>query len=196
MPGSEEPGDDRALVERATRGDREAFGWLVRRHQDRIFNVAYQVVRNRDDALDVAQEAFVRAFASLPTFKGEASFTTWIHRIAVNLAIDCLRRRRRGDPQDYDDSRAAPEDGEIGASAPENPETALGSRQVRALLARGLEQLPPVHRAVLVLREIEGLSYEEIAQAVDCSLGTVMSRLFYARRKLRKVLQPMLDDLR
>ena len=97
MPGPEERADDRTLVERATRGDRDAFGALVQRHQDRVFNLAYQVVRNREDALDVAQEAFVKAFASLPSFKGEASFTTWMHRIVVNLAIDCLRRRRRGD---------------------------------------------------------------------------------------------------
>ncbi len=196
MPGPEERADDRSLVERATRGDREAFGALVQRHQDRIFNLAYQVVRNREDALDVSQEAFVKAFASLSSFKGEASFTTWMHRIVVNLAIDCLRRRRRGDPAGYDDRLALPEDGETGFAAPDDPERALETRQVRSLLARGIQALPPAHRAVLVLREIEGLSYDEIARVVGCNLGTVMSRLFYARRKLRKVLQPNLDDLR
>lgn len=98
MPGSEGQADDRALVKRAAQGDRDAFGTLVLRHQTRVFNVAYQVVRNREDALDVAQEAFAKAFASLSSFKGEAGFTTWIHRIVVNLAIDCLRRRRRGEP--------------------------------------------------------------------------------------------------
>lgn len=196
MPGAETRADDRALVERATAGDREAFGALVQRHQDRVFNLAYQVVRNREDALDVAQEAFVKAFASLSSFKGQASFTTWMHRIVVNLAIDCLRRRRRGDPTAYDDRLALPEGGETGQSAADDPESALESRQVRSLLTRGIEALPPAHRAVLVLREIEGLSYEEIAASVGCSLGTVMSRLFYARRKLQKVLQPNLDDLR
>ncbi len=196
MPGSEERADDRHLVEQATRGDREAFGSLVRRHQDRAFNVAYQVVRNRDDALDVAQDAFVKAFASLSSFKGDASFSTWLHRIVVNLAIDCLRRRRRGDPTTYDDRLAVPEEAGASQAAPDTPETALESRQVRSLLARGIQALPPAHRAVLVLREIEGLSYEEIARAVGCSLGTVMSRLFYARRKLQKVLGSNLDDLR
>jgi RNA polymerase sigma-70 factor, ECF subfamily len=196
MPGPEGRADDRTLVEQAARGDREAFGALVQRHQDRIFNLAYQIVRNREDALDVAQEAFVKAFASLPRFKGEASFTTWMHRIVVNLSIDCLRRRRRGDPGAYDDRLAVPEDAGQNLAAPGDPETALETQQVRSLLSRGIQTLPPAHRAVLVLREIEGLSYEEIARAVGCSLGTVMSRLFYARRKLQKVLQPNLDDLR
>ncbi len=196
MPGAEGRADDRQLVERAARGDREAFGALVQRHQDRVFNLSYQVVRNREDALDVAQEAFVKAFASLSSFKGDASFTTWMHRIVVNLAIDCLRRRRRGDATSYDDRVAVPEEGDVGPAAPENPETTLGARQVRSLLSRGLEALPPTHRAVLVLREIEGLSYEEIARAVGCNLGTVMSRLFYARRKLQKALRLHWDDLR
>ena len=196
MPGPEESGDDRALVDRAARGDRDAFGVLVRQHQDRVFNIAYQVVRNREDALDVGQEAFVKAFASLPSFKGESSFTTWIHRITVNLAIDCLRRRRRAGPTGYDDRLARPQVAEADLAVPEDPGSALEARQVRSLLARGIQALPPAHRAVLVLREIEGLSYEQIAQAVGCSLGTVMSRLFYARRKLQKVLQPNLDDLR
>src|SRR5512136_3104099 len=150
MPGPEERADDRALVERATRGDREAFGALVQRHQDRVFNLAYQVVRNREDALDVAQEAFVKAFAALSSFKGEASFTTWIHRIVVNLAIDCLRRRRRGDPTTYDDRLAVPDDVEASPAAAEDPQTALEAQQVRALLARGIQALPPAHRAVLV----------------------------------------------
>ncbi len=196
MPCAEGRADDRQLVERAARGDREAFGALVQRHQDRVFNLSYQIVRNREDALDVAQEAFVKAFASLSSFKGDASFATWVHRIVVNLAIDCLRRRRRGDATSYDDRVAVSEEGDVGPVASENPETALGARQVRSLLSRGLEALPPAHRAVLVLREIEGLSYDEIARAVGCNLGTVMSRLFYARRKLQKTLRPHWDDLR
>ena len=196
MPGPEGRADDRDLVERSTRGDREAFGVLVRRHQDRVFNLAYHVVRNREDALDVAQDAFVKAFSSLSSFKGEASFTTWMHRIVVNLAIDCLRRRRRGEPSGYDDRRALSEEASASFVASDDPETVLETRQIRSLLGRGIQALPPAHRAVLVLREIEGLSYEEIGRVVGCSLGTVMSRLFYARRKLQKVLQPNLDDLR
>ncbi len=190
------PGDDRGLVERAAQGDREAFGALVQRHQDRAFNLAYQIVRNREDALDVAQEAFVKAYGSLPNFKGEASFTTWIHRIVVNVAIDTLRRRRRGNPTPYDDQRAMSEEVEGGPTTPDDPEAALGARQVRSLLRRGIQALPPAQRAVLVLREIEGMTYEEIARAVGCNPGTVMSRLFYARRRLAQVLAAHRDDLR
>jgi RNA polymerase sigma-70 factor (ECF subfamily) len=183
-------------VERAKQGDREVFATLVRRHQDRAFNLAYQMVRNREDALDISQEAFARAYTSLPAFKGEASFGTWLHRIVVNLAIDSLRRRRVAGTAAYDDARAAPMDQVAEPSTPDDPATALESKQVRALLARGITLLPAAQRAVLVLREIEGMTYEEISQAVGCTLGTVMSRLFYARRRLQQVLKDHLADLR
>jgi RNA polymerase sigma-70 factor (ECF subfamily) len=200
MGGSEglpkEAEDDRILVERARRGDRDSFGILVRRHRDRAFSVAYHVVRNREDALDISQEAFARAFTSLPTFKGEASFTTWLHRIVVNLAIDSMRRKQRAGIVTYDDTRVVAEERDADLTAPEDPATALATKQVRSLLARGIAQLPPAQRAVLVLREIEGMSYEEISRAVGCTLGTVMSRLFYARRKLQHVLKGHLGDLR
>jgi RNA polymerase sigma-70 factor (ECF subfamily) len=191
-----EPEDDRNLVGRAKQGDREAFATLVRRHQGRAFNLAYQMVRNREDALDISQEAFARAYTSLPTFKGEASFSTWLHRIVVNLAIDSLRRKRVAGTTSYDDTRAVPEEPEAEPSTRDDPAAALESKQVRGLLARGIAQLPPAQQAVLVLREIEGMTYEEISQAVGCSLGTVMSRLFYARRRLQQVLKKHLVDLR
>ena len=192
----EETQDDRDLVERARRGDREAFGALVRRYQDRAFNLAYQMLRNREEALDVAQEAFARAYASLPTFKGESSFTTWLHRIVVNLGIDSLRRTQRSGTTAYDDTRATPEEGEGDLPAVDDPAAALEMKQVRDLLARGMARLPAAQRAVLLLREVEGLSYEEISRLVGCNLGTVMSRLFYARRRLRQVLKAHLADLR
>jgi RNA polymerase sigma-70 factor (ECF subfamily) len=182
-------------VARATRGDRDAFGRLVERHQDRAFNIAYQVLRNREDALDVAQDAFARAYTSLASFKGQASFTTWLHRIVVNLAIDALRRRRRV-AASYDDPQHAPEEPRADPRAGEDPGARLELKQLRTLLARGLASLPPAHRAALVLREIEGLSYDEIARSLGCSLGTVMSRLFYARRKLQQAMKPHLGDLR
>jgi RNA polymerase sigma-70 factor (ECF subfamily) len=191
-----EPEDDRALVRRAQQGEREAFATLVRRHQDRAFNLAYQMVRHREDALDVAQEAFARAYTSLPSFKGDATFGTWLHRIVVNLAIDSLRRRRRGGETPYDDWRGLPEEPDGELTAPDDPGMALEAKQTRALLARGIAELPPAQRAALILREVEGLSYEEIARAVGCSPGTVMSRLFYGRRRLRQVLKARLADLR
>lgn len=189
--------DDRLLVAQAAQGEREAFGMLVRRYQDRAFNLAYQLMRNRDDALDVAQEAFAKAFVSLASFKGEATFATWLHRIVVNLAIDTLRRKQRGEGRRYRDARGAPVGEEAaGPSGSEDPAAALESKQVRALLAQGIEALPPAQRAVLILREIEGMSYDEIARTVGCSPGTVMSRLFYGRRKLRQLLAARRADLR
>jgi RNA polymerase sigma-70 factor (ECF subfamily) len=160
------------------------------------FNLAYQIVRNREDALDISQEAFARAYTSLPTFKGEASFTTWLHRIVVNLAIDSLRRKQRFGIASYDDTCTAPDAWEAGLAVPEDPAKALETKLVRALLARGIEKLPPAQRAVLLLREIEGMSYEEISRAVGCTLGTVMSRLFYARRRLQQIMKGHLGDLR
>jgi RNA polymerase sigma-70 factor (ECF subfamily) len=188
--------DERNLVERARGRDREAFGSLVRCYQGRAFNLAYQMLRNREEALDVAQEAFARAYASLPTFKGESSFSTWLHRIVVNLGIDALRRMRRGGIATYDDTRATPEEGEQELQAADDPAATLEMKQVRELLVRGMAKLPAAQRTVLVLREVEGLSYEEIARLVGCNLGTVMSRLFYARRRLRQVLEAHLADLR
>lgn len=200
MGGPEQPPegsrDDHSLVEEAKHGNREAFGILVRRYQDRAFNLAYQMVRNREDALDISQEAFAKAYVSLPAFKSEASFPTWLHRIVVNLAIDGLRRRRRSGETSYDDTRTTPEARPAEPSTAEDPAAALATRQVRALLARGIAQLPPAQRAVLVLREIEGMRYEEIARTVGCNLGTVMSRLFYARRRLQHVLKNYVADLR
>ena len=192
----EQPEDDRSLVDRARQGDPEAFAALVRRHQDRAFNLAYQMLRNREDALDISQEAFARAYTSLQSFKGEASFGTWLHRIVVNLAIDGLRRRQRSGSRSFDDARGVPEEAEADPLGSDHPGVSLESKQVRALLERGIALLPPAQRAVLVLREVEGMSYEEISRTVGCNLGTVMSRLFYARRKLQQVLKAHLSDLR
>ncbi|HSB78698.1 MAG TPA: sigma-70 family RNA polymerase sigma factor [Candidatus Methylomirabilis sp.] len=196
MSGADEPEDDWNLVDSAKRGDRNSFGTLVRRHQDQMFNLAYQIVRNREDALDIAQEAFSKAFVSLRHFKGDASFTTWMHRIVVNLAIDSLRRKQREGQTSYDDTRGASEEHQGAILAPDDPAEILEAKQVRVLLVRGIARLPPAQRAVLILREIEGMTYEQIARAVGCTLGTVMSRLFYARQRLRRLLAGHRTDLR
>ena len=196
MAGADEPEDDWNLVDSAKRGDRNSFGTLVHRHQDQMFNLAYQIVRNREDALDIAQEAFSKAFVSLPHFKGDASFTTWMHRIVVNLAIDSLRRKQREGQTSYDDTRGTSEEHQGAIVAPDDPSEILEAKQVRVLLARGIAQLPPAQRAVLILREIEGMTYDEIARTVGCTLGTVMSRLFYARQRLRRLLAGHRTDLR
>ena len=166
-------------MDRARDGERDCFGTTVRPHRARAFNLAYQIVRNREDALDISQEAFARVYTSLSAFKGEATFTTWLRRIAVNLAIDSVRRKQRAGIATYDDTRAVGEEPNTDIARGQDPATALETKQVRALLARGIAQLPPAQRAVVVLREIEGMSYEEISRTVGCTLGTVMSRLFY-----------------
>jgi RNA polymerase sigma-70 factor (ECF subfamily) len=182
--------DDSPLVERAKAGDEAAFEALVRRHQDRAFAVALRLVRQREDALDIAQEAFVRAYQSLPGFKGEARFSTWLHRIVVNLGLDHLRRRTTRDAGEYQDSRAL-EDAARDVVAPTpDPQEAAEAKETRRQIQEGLAALPPEQRLVLLLREIDGLSYKEIAQSMRCSIGTVMSRLHYARRKMQARLRP------
>ena len=190
MVPPKERGDDSVLVERAKGGNQEAFGALVRLHQDRAFAVAYRLVRQREDALDIAQEAFVRAYQSLAGFKGEARFSTWLHRIVVNLALDHLRRQPHHEAGEYKDARALEEAAHQVVAPTANPEQAAEATEMRGLIKRGLAALPAEQRTALVLREIEGLSYKEIAQAMRCSIGTVMSRLHYARRKMQVTLRP------
>ncbi len=192
MVPPEERDDDGALVERAKGGNQDAFAALVRRHQDRAFAVAYRLVRQREDALDIAQEAFVRAYQSLAGFKGEARFSTWLHRIVVNLALDHLRRQHHHEAGEYKDAQALEEAAHQVVAPTPNPEQAAQAMEVRGRIQAGLAALPAEQRTALVLREIEGMSYKEIARAMRCSIGTVMSRLHYARRKMQAALRPHL----
>ena len=182
--------DDGALVERAKGGDEDAFASLVHRHRDRAFAVAYRLVREREDALDVSQEAFVRAYQSLRGFKGEARFSTWLHRIVVNLALDHLRRQAHHEAGEYKDARALEEAAHQVVAPTPDPQQAVEATEMRRLIQEGMAGLPAEQRTALVLREIEGLSYKEIARAMRCSIGTVMSRLHYARRKMQAALRP------
>ncbi len=190
---SEASVDDRALVARAKDGDRAAFAALLRRYERRVYSVANVMLRNPDDAKDVCQEAFWKAHNALATFDGSAQFFTWMYRITVNLSIDYLRKRR-GEKVEFDDARA---NGEGSAADPTgisprrlgfDPARALEDRELGGQLERALEALSPAHRAVLVLREVEGLSYQEMADVVGCSIGTIMSRLFHARKKMQASL--------
>ncbi len=185
--------DDRALVARAKSGDRLAFATLLRRYERRIYSVANAMLRNPDDAKDVCQEAFWKAHNALASFDGNAQFYTWMYRITVNLAIDYLRKRR-GERVEFDDARA---NGEGSAADPTgisprrlgfDPARALEDRELGQQLERALAALSPAHRAVLILREVEGLSYQEMADVVGCSIGTIMSRLFHARKKMQSSL--------
>jgi RNA polymerase sigma-70 factor (ECF subfamily) len=189
------PGDA-ALVDRARAGEAAAFEALVKRHQGAAFALAYQMVRHREDAQDIAQEAFVRAFRGLRDFQGQAAFKTWLHRIVVNLALDALRRRVRQPAAPYDDAREPGDEAreEAGTRPDENPDRALQARETREAIRMALEELPAPQRAALLLREVEGLSYQEIAEVLECALGTVMSRLHYARRRLQERLRPLLEE--
>jgi RNA polymerase sigma-70 factor (ECF subfamily) len=174
---------DPELIERARGGDAGAFRLLVERHQRRVVAVALGMLRNRQDALDISQEAFLRVHCALANFDGESQFFTWLYRIVHNLCIDHLRRRRFEVAYDERDASllVAPE-----TSA--DPARALANQELRARFDAAMATLSPAHRAVLLLREGEGVSYQQIADVVGCSIGTVMSRLFHARRNLQKQL--------
>ena len=176
--------DDHELVLRTKRGDRSAFEILVSRYQDRAYNVAYQILRHHEDALDVAQEAFARAYVSIARFQGTAGFYTWLYRILVNLAIDQTRARGRQNPIPRDD----PEREVALREMTPDPAATLETRELRQQIVRAVACLPADQRAALTLREIDGLSYQEIARIMNCSIGTVMSRLYAARQKLQRIL--------
>src|SRR5262249_55540066 len=169
---------DLNLVRAAQRGDRNAFRALVERHQRGVFGVALGMLRNPEDARDACQEVFLRAHRRLAGYAGDAAFFTWLYRIAVNTCIDELRRRR-ADLRELDDS--------LPTSDPD-PADEVITRELRQEIGAALEQLSAPHRTVLILREVEGLSYDEIASVVGCPKGTVMSRLFHARRRMQQIL--------
>jgi len=162
---------DRDLVREAQKGSHAAFEELVRRYSERAFRAAFRVVRDEELAADVLQDAFIKAYRGLRNFENRSAFYTWLYRIVVNLALDRRRRERPGSPVEWDD------------------EVESARAQVRELVARGVQQLPEGQREVLILREVEGLSYQEIAATMRISKGTVMSRLHYARRKLEAFLR-------
>jgi len=178
--------DETELIRRAKRGDREAFGILVERYQRRVVGVALAVVHNPEDALELAQETFVRAYENLGSFESRSSFSTWLYRIAANLAIDLRRRegRRtfvRGEEAESEIDRLPNSTGDSFAE--------FSRRELNRRLRAALDELTPEHRAVILLREVEGLSYDEISDILQCPRGTVMSRLHYARNRLREILK-------
>ena len=176
-------------------GDRDAFRTLFERHHRRAYALAFGVLRHQDDALDVVQDAFIKAHRYLDKFEGNSSFYTWLYRIVMNLAIDHLRKHRRVKPVEIDETRIEDGDGDgllpkiLGA----NPGRALQDKEIRIRIDKALDELSENHRAVLVMRELEGMSYEEMAEAMDCSKGTIMSRLFHARRNMQKRLLDLIE---
>jgi RNA polymerase sigma-70 factor (ECF subfamily) len=182
--------DDKQLVEAARKGDVQAFRELVNRHQRRAYAVALGMVHDPDDARDICQEAFLKVHKNLSTFEGEAQFFTWLYRIVMNLCIDLLRKKR-GQQVEFDDAQANDEPDAAGIAPVRtgfDPARALADKELRAQIMRALSQLTPTHRAVLVMRELDGLSYQEMADTMKCSIGTIMSRLFHARKKMQAML--------
>jgi RNA polymerase sigma-70 factor (ECF subfamily) len=185
--------DDLALVQRAQQGDRAAFRSLFDKYHRRVFAVALGVVKNPPDAHDVVQEAFVKVHRHLGTFQGASSFYTWLYRITMNLSIDHLRRKKTARQVEFDETLKqddAAADSEYLGKAPvlSDPGKIQSRRELAGKIQAALETLPEIHRQVILLREVEGLSYEEIAQIMDVPKGTIMSRLFHARRKMQSAL--------
>jgi RNA polymerase sigma-70 factor (ECF subfamily) len=190
--------DDQTLVRAAQKGDMAAFEELVARHRDKIYARAYSMVRNEEEAVDLSQEAWVKGWQRLVQFQGESSFGTWMTRIVINLCLDHLRKQKRQRSESID---AMDEDsGGVERQLPVvtvNPTAGLERHELRQRIDRAMGQLSHEHRTVLVLHEFEEMEYKEIAKTMGCSIGTVMSRLFYARRKLAALLSDLKrDDLK
>lgn len=187
------PDDDLALVLAVRNGDTTAYRGLVERYQTRVFHLVFGMVRNREDARDLTQEAFVKAYRNLHAFRDESRFYTWLYRIAMNVTIDFVRRRAKAPVAGADEDVAVREpDGAVAEiHHAESPRRAYERKELHDAILAAVEQLPEDQRQVVLLREIEGLSYKEIAEIVGVPEGTVMSRLFYARKKLQAALAPL-----
>ncbi len=190
----ESESDEQALIARCRAGDRTAFGELIARHQERVYNLCLRLAGDRSDAADMAQETFVRALQSMSRFDGRAQVFTWLYRIAVNLSIDRARKRSHGrvhsldaPSRDQPDGRAASRAERV-ASSERGPGERVGASESRAAVQAALLKLDDAHRAVVVMRELDGLDYSQIAEILEIPVGTVKSRLFRARLTLRELL--------
>ena len=181
---------DTELLKAVLAGDTTAYRGLVEKYQGRVYSMVYGMLRNREDARDATQEAFVKAYNSLDRFRLESSFYTWLYRIAMNLSIDLIRKRKRRKQTSFDEAIAARDDdgGIADLHHGDSPTKALERKQLYGRIMEALDTLPEDQRQAVLLRELEGLSYKEISEILDIPEGTVMSRLFYARKKLQKIL--------
>ena len=185
---------DLQLVQRTIAGDQRAYGLLVMKYQRRIERLIARMIRDVDLVPDLAQETFLRAYRALPQFRGEAQFYTWLYRIAVNTAKNYLTAQGRRPPDmDVDSADAELQDGADAMRELANPENLMLSDEIRREVMQTLEGLPEDLRTAITLREIEGMSYEEIAVIMDCPVGTVRSRIFRAREAIDKRIQPLLQ---
>jgi RNA polymerase sigma-70 factor (ECF subfamily) len=186
---------DQALVEQVQRGDKRAFELLVVKYQRKIFRLLSRLIRDAAEIEDVAQEAFIKAYRALPNFRGESAFYTWLYRIAINTAKNYLVAQGRRAPTTTETEIDEAENFDEGDQLRDvnTPDSMLLSKQVGEAVNRAIERLPEDLRTAIVLRELEGLSYEEIAETMNCPIGTVRSRIFRAREAIAEELRPLLD---
>lgn len=192
------PGElaDEVLVARTREGDQAAFRKLVERYQRRVYQLAFGILKDHEEAMDVVQDAFWKAHRNLPGFKGDSAFYTWVYRITYNLAIDALRKAGRGEKVEVEENTLTDEgdQGEAYGAGPANPQKAMLRGELGGHLQRALATLSENHRAILILREVDGLSYEELSETLNIPKGTVMSRLFHARHKMQEALRGYLGE--
>ena len=187
------------LVKRCQAGDTGAFDELVTRYRTRVFSMIYNMVHSEQDAWDLAQDSFVKAWRSIKRFRGTASFYTWIYRIVMNVTIDWLRKKQvKAGGAEFDDAIALKEIDPAAKTAPKAatlPYETMQRTEIRGRIEDAIAQLSPEHRAVILMKEIEEMQYHEIAETLGCSIGTVMSRLFYARKKLQNLLKDVYENI-
>ena len=185
---------DQILVERVQRGERQAFDLLVLKYQHKLIKLISRYIRDHAEVLDVAQESFLKAYRALPNFRGDSAFYTWLYRIAINTAKNHLvSQSRRPTEGEFDSMEAEQFEGESDLKDYATPERLLLRDEIEQTVVAAIEALPPDLKMAITLRELDGLSYEEIAQAMDCPIGTVRSRIFRAREAINKRLGPLLD---
>ncbi len=190
---------DLDLVKQAQAGDTGAFDQLVGRYRTRVFGMIYNMVHNEQDAWDLAQDSFLKAWKSIARFRGQSSFYTWVYRIVTNVTIDWLRKKQiRGGAGEFDDAVQLKEIDPASRTVPHPaalPHERMEQSEIRRRIDAAIAQLSPEHRAVILLKEIEDMQYHEIAESLGCSIGTVMSRLFYARKKLQNLLRDVYENV-
>ena len=187
------------LVRQAQAGNTEAFDQLVSRFRTRVFGMIYNMVHNEQDAWDLAQDSFLKAWKSIGRFRGQSSFYTWLYRIVMNVTIDALRKKQvKGGGTEFDDAIQLKEIDPASRTVPQAealPHKVMEHQEIRGRIDAAIAQLSPEHRAVILMKEIENMQYHEIAESLGCSIGTVMSRLFYARKKLQTLLRDVYEKL-
>ena len=190
---------DAELVRQAQTGDTAAFDQLVSRYRSRIFGMIYNMVHNEQDAWDLSQDSFLKAWKSIARFRGQSSFYTWLYRIVMNVTIDAMRKKQvKGGGAEFNDEIQLKEIDPASRTvshADALPHERMEQKEIRGRIVAAIAQLSPEHRAVILMKEIEDMQYHEIAESLGCSIGTVMSRLFYARKKLQNLLRDVYENV-